>query len=436
MIYDYRNMSVPFHLTKLRKIHFCKHCDWYYRSGCRCVKNAKLKGYGQSSVNAIFDISKKGIVETLDSHKFIRSNVKRGVATFGIEYEVNMPNENKSRYEHSLSVFNFMKNNNMADFCQLFQDVKEDSSIDRGAEFVSLPFTSAYYQAKKKHFAKLSNAFFNLGMRGGTNCGFHIHIGRKSFKTTFHLYKWLRLMISSSEQLRLLSGRGRSLSYCRFELPSDFRSRRMEKIAEDLGYNSTYQAHTTNKQLMRLAKEVINGFQGGGRDWINFQNMRTIELRFPTSTTDSKLRGKKQDNYDDWNEKKYYKLNRHIEMAIAMVEYSKVCGIDETDFKSFLNWLKDDCHTYNNLFYGILDKNEILETTFKNSKKIKLFMKGIGQVNQVDITNINAIRDMSKRAMNFADSIESLNDETNDIDKEIADFKKPKTKKKIHLVKY
>ena len=77
MIYDYRNMSVPFHLTKLRKIHFCKHCDWYYRSGCRCVKNAKLKGYGQSSVNAIFDISKKGIVETLDSHKFIRSNVKR-----------------------------------------------------------------------------------------------------------------------------------------------------------------------------------------------------------------------------------------------------------------------------------------------------------------------------------------------------------------------
>jgi len=426
MIYDYRNLSVPFHITKLRKVHFCKHCNWYYRSGCRCVKNHTLKGYERTNVNEIFDISNKGKVHTLNQRI-----AKKGVATFGIEYEVNMPNENKSRNEHSLSVFNFMKNNKMYDFCHLFQDVKDDSSIGRGAEFVSLPFTSTYYQARKKDFAKLSNAFFNLGMRGGTNCGLHIHIGRSSFKNVYHIYRWLKLMVSSSEQLRLLSGRGRTLNYCRFQIPTEFKSSRMERVADNLGYASTYTSYTTDKQLLRLAKEVLLGYQGGGRDWINFQNERTIELRFPTSTTDSKLRGKKQDNYDDWNEKKYYKLNRHIEMAIAMVEYSKVCGINETDFQSFLNWLKNDCHTYNNLFYGILDKDEILEITFKNSKKVKLFMRGIGQINDVDITNINAIRDMSQRAMIFADSIESLSKESSeDISKEIADFKKPKTKKK------
>lgn len=89
--------------------------------------------------------------------------------------------------------------------------VKSDPSINDGFEIASHPFDFAWWQANHESFAPI----FRLPSKGVRSqqtrtCGLHIHMDRRGFKDTQHLYKFMKFIYDNPAFSKKMAGRKQS----------------------------------------------------------------------------------------------------------------------------------------------------------------------------------------------------------------------------------
>jgi len=95
---------------------------------------------------------------------------------------------------------------------------KSDCSINNGFEMVSQPMTLDYFQNACGHFERQITIMRRRGWRAwdASNCGFHIHLEKKSFVDPAHQMKFIYFILNNKN--KMIKFTGRNSSYARYDL--------------------------------------------------------------------------------------------------------------------------------------------------------------------------------------------------------------------------
>jgi len=95
---------------------------------------------------------------------------------------------------------------------------KQDCSIHYGFEIVSQPMTLDFIHNKTDKFKKEIDRMRASGWRAwdASNCGFHIHLEKKSFVNELHQMKFIYFIFNNKE--KMVKFTGRNSSYASYEL--------------------------------------------------------------------------------------------------------------------------------------------------------------------------------------------------------------------------
>lgn len=214
---------------------WCDSCDQYTRDGCTdCGGQVHQYSY---KPNPVFYGE--------DNNKL----------HFGIELEMEIrDNDLVGSSEYIMEM--------MGDFVYL----KEDSSISsggyRGFEMVSHPATLDYFTKNKNLWTTLDylKRVHTARSWDAKNCGLHIHISRKGFKSGAHTHRFLSLIYKNSDKMMKLGGR--KSTYAKF--------------------NDVYMYDEFDRPYFTLAHKVAHPSRSITERYsaVNTQNEHTLELRF------------------------------------------------------------------------------------------------------------------------------------------------------------
>ena len=144
---------------------------------------------------------------------------------------------------------------------------KSDSSISRGVEVVTHPFSPKWASVNFPYdqFQELLDAGFPANPR---SCGQHIHVSKDAFDSA-HLWKFIQLHYAIPEFCGIIGGRGTDSSWSTFAKPE---SRVIKTVAQ--------------------TKNSVSSDRGVA---VNLNPRDTVELRYPTGTiVPDKLRKNQQ----------------------------------------------------------------------------------------------------------------------------------------------
>jgi len=211
---------------------------------------------------------------------------------YGVEWEINVKSD-----------FDSEKKKKGADLIKMadkkFLYIKSDSSIDRGFEMVTHPFTWEWFKTNRELFKRMCTYMTENGMYPNTSTGIHVHMSRDAFNT-FQLYKFIKMIYNPKHRTFMTDYVAhRQSSYARY--------------AED-DWNHAARMSKDKINLSQVRNSAINLTSG--------DRQPTIELRIFASTT------------------AYDRFSSYIEFLQSMYEYTADCTmnmVNLTDYKSFLN---------------------------------------------------------------------------------------------------
>lgn len=182
---------------------------------------------------------------------------------------------------------------------------KRDGSINDGFEMVTHPFSFDWLKENRDKVRNMLDKATKLGMGPEHNCGVHVHISKNAF-TTFHLFKFVKFLLSSSNRdfMNLIAGR-RSNNYCTYQDPD-----------------------TTPKGFIQAAKRKVNP-SGNRHAAVNMTGRTTMEIRIFASTID------------------YVKWMANVEFLHALYVYSKDHTAKDMTHGKFKGWLSAPENEYN-----------------------------------------------------------------------------------------
>jgi len=240
-------------------------------------------------------------LRTCRTHGEIMGEPGKGVPTFGIEIEVNTDYSGRS-----LSCFvDIVNDYNEDEFYYLMED---GSIAGQGFEIASHPFTLDSIKENDKRldvFRELSK----IGAKSYTSndCGMHIHVGRSSFITRTHLYKFSKFIFENKEFIKSIANREgeRLQEWASIDL-SDNEKAALARWCSGRGMNQNrYKA-------------------------LNFQNHATVECRIFRGTLEKKT------------------ILRNIEFLHALIEMTKNKDIDHLKVSDLEDFVIDNSNTYPN----------------------------------------------------------------------------------------
>lgn len=125
---------------------------------------------------------------------------------------------------------------------------KEDCTIHHGFEMVTHPMDLAYVQNHTTGWSNVLGDMRKAGWRAwdSSNCGFHIHLEKKSFINPKHELKFIYFIFKN--KINMIKFAGRNSTYARFDLESFI------NVNHDTWYNN-------KPNLM----EIVKGVQKNGR---------------------------------------------------------------------------------------------------------------------------------------------------------------------------
>lgn len=385
-----KSLFLPFHLKGLRRFKCCPNCKQYYRTYCKCTDKAQIRSHNMSRVY-FNDVVNNTLVTSGTS---LNKSLDRKRGFIGFEWELGYEKARRSQAEQTLGFYRMLKSKNIA-LLNLFGDAMSDATINqhysKGAELGSNVFSLEYYKKYQIEIEEITE-WANANEMYGSKLGFHIHISRDCFKQDT-LVRWLSFMTTSNQVLLKLSGRGMSsrnqTSYARIALPFNYQ---VEKIT-----SSQNGGMTTHKQIVKLAKAIMNGETFGDKfNYLNFQHQHSIEYRMPASATD--------DGSGVFN-----RVCRHLELMFASFEFAKTQELESMRFDKFLEWLgaSDD---FVNLYNAITSDNETM-AMIEQSSKVSKAQTLIPPSTNIDVTNSEEVARMSEAFKEFEKVALTLNEE-------------------------
>jgi len=229
-----------------------------------------------------------------------RNKPMKGVPTFGVEVEIVT--------DYTDRVLSMM------DTRDGFWYFKEDGSVYNGFEIVSMPFTWEWAMKNQPHFDRM----FELHKHGVKSyntdcCGMHVHIGRQSFKTDLHLFKFMTLMYDDPDFILRISRRQKS---------------RLEQWA-------------STEKPRRPSYMVKNKNSDGRYRAVNLENRHTVEVRIFRGTVSRS---------GFW---------ANLEFLHAAIEYSRHNSVNDMRVGKFTEWVQQRPKEYkrfiNTLLYQDLE---------------------------------------------------------------------------------
>jgi hypothetical protein len=191
---------------------------------------------------------------------------------------------------------------------------KEDGSVSDGFECVTHPFTWEWAKSNPEVFGLLFDlSRFDVSSYNSASCGMHVHIGRQSFVSDLHLYKFTTLMYDDEEFVHKISRRRKS---------------RLDQWANA--------KKNGNRSLARMIKN--KGSDGRYRA-LNFENSGTVECRIFRGTVSPS---------GFW---------ANMEFVKAMLDYTKQCSLQDTTVPKFKEWVEDHKKDYSRFVNTLLYKD-------------------------------------------------------------------------------
>jgi len=148
--------------------------------------------------------------------------------------------------------------------------LKEDGSLNHGFEIVSHPMTLGF---ATNHFDW--NGISGLIKKGckswdTSTCGLHVHLSRSAFRDEKHLFKFFKLILDNSADVKRFAGRD-SERWANFDKAYFLNS------WNEYNDDGNYVTRTTSS-LMKFAKNEERNHERYCA--VNLQNRHTVELRF------------------------------------------------------------------------------------------------------------------------------------------------------------
>ena len=438
---------IGFHLLngmdKQRNLHKCKECNTWYRNYCSCTAHFRLGSYAHTRNVNFFDVDNGQVNISSTGSINMQNKVHMRKAYIGVEIEMNMENTNKARNEQNLQILRFAKKQGLP-FVKCFNEFKNDSTLTNGVELVTQPFSSSFYAKYRKGFEELSTTISAMNIRGhndnsaNDNIGLHMHISRDAFHNDMHLFRFLKLIHQSPDQMNILSNRnGRYYSdiASHNSMMSDS-SREQQAMARQLGFKKA-QGILSDEDVMRLAKRVMQGDRVEGRNWMNYGVRDTIEYRLPASIFDKQANGKDGQTYN--------RFSANMELVFSIYEYALQANNIDVSFSDYITWLKKG-NMFRNILQQIKEADELLSLTF-GAGEIVSGQKAGGDLseavtklnelnseliaNPLSLSNISSLQGMMERANAVVESVtgNALLD-PKVIDEKVKAFQSKKTNKK------
>mgnify|MGYP004451524053 CR=1 FL=1 len=244
----------------------------------QCVSSKHVRRYGHKPYAVFHRVSRSGRVFITDSECNNRGKVQ---GHFGVECEIDGVSEStalKLRANGLASVVNMIGNTNGMN--SLYY-VKEDGSLDIGAEIVSHPFSWRFW---KRYGYDIYDTLFDVIKKAGyfsqetSTCGMHIHYTKNAL-SELTLYKMLLMVYMESDFMTLISQREESglADWCSvkpssilgYNCPDISDSRYKKKVMQGLRYVARHKRAedgtrgtalniTSQTVEMRLFKGTIN----------------------------------------------------------------------------------------------------------------------------------------------------------------------------------
>jgi len=225
--------------------------------------------------------------------KFFKLENENTETFFGVELEIELANSSSG-----LKTGAQMVKNSFGDFVYM----KYDGSLQNGFEIVSHPFSFEWYKANFK--SDILRELAQMGFRSwdSNTCGTHVHISRKAFKDSAHVWRFVQLFLKNKNEWVKLAGRN---------------SKRWSSFEKD------------KLPILEILKKKTNPERYCA---VNLCNYDTIEIRiFRGSLNETRFRSA-------------------IELVAGAVEYSRMItirdyarnSIDFTNFAKFLNLYSDE----------------------------------------------------------------------------------------------
>lgn len=185
--------------------------------------------------------------------------------------------------------------------------IKRDGSLNdrNGFEIVTRPMQPDYL---RKFIPKLCKKLNNLCIEGhsaGRGYGMHIHVSRAAL-SPLHQAKMIVFMSSENAELLTYVAQRENSEWC------EIKDKRI--CRDDIADDDKYQA-------------------------LNNSNDYTLEFRIFRSNTRAE------------------RVLKNIEFVLAIIEYTRNCGIRELTTEPFLKWLKNNRKVYPNLFKFLAEKD-------------------------------------------------------------------------------
>ena len=401
---------------KQRNLHKCKECNIYYRNYCSCTSHYRLGSYGHTSDIKFFDVKdEQAYISNGSINMQSKAHLRR--AFIGVEIEMNMENRSKARNEQNLQILRFAKKQGLP-FVRCFNEFKSDSTLTNGVELVTQPFSSDFYAKYRKGFEELSTTISAMNITGhndntaGDNIGLHMHISRDAFHSHLHLFRFLKLVHQSPDQLDILSNRN-GRYYSDIQPHRSLMSNSSEKkqaMARQLGFKKA-QGILSDADIKKLAKRVMNGERVEARNWMNYSVNNTIEYRLPASIFDNQETGKGKQTHN--------RFASNMELVFSMYEYTIHANNDDVSFSDFITWLKG-ANQFHNILQQIKESDELLSLTFgvgeivsgqKAGGDLTKAVEDLAELNSslidnpITLSNLSALQGMMERANSVVKSV-------------------------------
>ena len=217
--------------------------------------------------------------------------------------------------------------------------MKEDSSIGSGGyngfELVSHPISFSSWSDMKAFNTTLDYLREHQEARAwdASNCGLHIHVSRKGFKSGAHTHRWLTLIYKNAPEMMKFAGR-----------KSDYAK-----------FNDVYKYDDYDRPYFTLADKVAppNRAMTQRYSAVNTQNEHTLELRFFRGTT------------------KPSGVHSAIQLAHASIEYTRDMTLSDVKL-GMLNWdwFYDYVEANNGFYPDLYERMSKVRSLSLNSKEL------------------------------------------------------------------
>lgn len=217
--------------------------------------------------------------------------------------------------------------------------MKEDSSIGsggyKGFELVSHPISFNSWSDMKAFNNTLDYLREHQEARAwdASNCGLHIHVSRKGFKSGAHTHRWLTLIYKNAPEMMKFAGR-----------KSDYAK-----------FNDVYKYDDYDRPYFTLADKIAPPSRAMTQRYsaVNTQNEHTLELRFFRGTT------------------KPSGVHSAIQLAHASIEYTRDMTLSDVKL-GMLNWdwFYDYVEANNGFYPDLYERMSKVRSLSLNSKEL------------------------------------------------------------------